>query len=174
MKLLVILFIINKPCCKLYNCIMTVVVKRPWNFATFSNILSETFMPNLVFLTRLSLCVYLRAKFQVSSIFLASFRQGVNLPPTPPPQNEPVKSPPNGLSINAEIHSYALYCWSSSFNLNFSTAISFIISCKLVAYTWNVFVFYSIFNFFDGIGIDIVSRLLFYLDIFLRAWLLFL
>ena len=30
---------------------MTVVVKRPWNFATFSNILSETFMPNLVVLT---------------------------------------------------------------------------------------------------------------------------
>ena len=147
LKLLVISFIINKPCCKLYNCIMTVVVKRPTNFATFSNILSETFMPNLVFLTRLSLCVYLRAKFQVSSIFLASFRQGVNLPPTPPPQNEPVKSPPNGLSINAEIHSYALYCWSSSFNLNFSTAISFIISCKLVAYHWNVSFFIRFLTF---------------------------
>ena len=138
LKILVISFIINKPCCKLYNCIMTVVVKRPTNFATFSNILSETFMPNLVFLTRLSLCVYLRAKFQVYSIFLASFRQGVNLPPTPPPQNEPVKSPPNGLSVNAEILAYALYCWSSSFNLNFLTAKSFNISCKLVAYNWSV------------------------------------
>ena len=38
--------------------------------------------------------VYLRAKFEVSSIILTSFRQGgVILPPTPP-QNEPLKSPP--------------------------------------------------------------------------------
>ena len=37
---------------------------------------------------------YLRAKFQVSSITLTSFRQGVILPP-PPPQNEPLKSPPS-------------------------------------------------------------------------------
>ena len=93
LKLLVILFIINKPCCKLYNCIMTVVVKRPTNFATFSNILSETFMPNLVFLTRLSLCVYLRAKCQVSIIFLASFRQGVNLPPYPSTSKRTCKEP---------------------------------------------------------------------------------
>ena len=89
---------------------MTVFVKRPWNFAAFSNILSETFVPNLVFLTRLSLCLYLRAKFQVSSITLASFRQEVNFTTPPRPQNEPVKSPPNGLSVNAEIHAYALYC----------------------------------------------------------------
>ena len=40
--------------------------------------------------------VYLRAKFEVSSIILTSFRQGVILPPPPPtpPQNEPLKSPP--------------------------------------------------------------------------------
>ena len=38
--------------------------------------------------------VYLRTKFQVSSVILTSFRQGVNLPPTPPPQNKPLKSPP--------------------------------------------------------------------------------
>ena len=37
--------------------------------------------------------VYLRTKFQVSSIILMSFRQGVILP-LPPPQNEPLKSPP--------------------------------------------------------------------------------
>ena len=37
--------------------------------------------------------VYLRAKFEVSSIILTGFRQGVILPPTPP-QNEPLKSPP--------------------------------------------------------------------------------
>ena len=36
--------------------------------------------------------VYLRTKFQVSSIILTSFRQGVNLP-QPPPQNGPLKSP---------------------------------------------------------------------------------
>ena len=91
---------------------MTLFVKRPWNFAAFGNILSETFVPNLVFLTRPSLCLYLRAKFQVSSIILASFRQEVNFttPPPPPPQNEPVKSPSNRLSVNAEIHAYALYC----------------------------------------------------------------
>ena len=120
---------------------MTVFVKRPWNFAVFGKILSETFVPNLVFLTRPSLCLYLRAKFQVSSIILASFRQEVNFttpPSPPPPQNEPVKSPPNGLSVNAEILAYALYCWSSSFNLNFLTAKSFNISCKLVAYNWSV------------------------------------
>ena len=38
--------------------------------------------------------VYLRAKFEVSSIILTSFRQGVILPPPPIPQNEPLKSPP--------------------------------------------------------------------------------
>ena len=38
--------------------------------------------------------VYVRAKFQVSSVTLTSFRQGVTFtPPTPlPPQNEPLKS----------------------------------------------------------------------------------
>ena len=39
--------------------------------------------------------VYLRAKFEISSIILTSFRQGVILPPPPPlPQNEPLKKPP--------------------------------------------------------------------------------
>ena len=42
--------------------------------------------------------VYLRAKFEVSSIILTSFRQGVILP-SPPPQNEPLKSPPR-LGLN--------------------------------------------------------------------------
>ena len=36
--------------------------------------------------------VYLRAKFEVSSIILTSFRHGGIVPP--PPQNEPLKSPP--------------------------------------------------------------------------------
>ena len=35
--------------------------------------------------------VYLCAKFEVSSIILTGFRQG--LIPPPPPQNEPLKSP---------------------------------------------------------------------------------
>ena len=44
--------------------------------------------------------VYLRAKFQVSSIILTSFRRGVILPlPPPPSQNEPLKSPFAHLSI---------------------------------------------------------------------------
>ena len=39
--------------------------------------------------------VYLRAKFGISSIFLKSFRQGVILPPIPPPtQSKPLTSPP--------------------------------------------------------------------------------
>ena len=37
--------------------------------------------------------VYLRAKFEASSIILPSFRRGVILAPLPP-QNEPLKSPP--------------------------------------------------------------------------------
>ena len=37
--------------------------------------------------------VYLRAKFEVSSIILTSFRQGEVLPPSQP-QNKPPKSPP--------------------------------------------------------------------------------
>ena len=38
--------------------------------------------------------VYLRVKFEVSSIILTGFRQGVISPPPPRlPQNEPLKSP---------------------------------------------------------------------------------
>ena len=44
--------------------------------------------------------VYLRAKFEVSSVIVTSFRQRVILPsPPPPPQNRTLKSPPrSGLS----------------------------------------------------------------------------
>ena len=44
--------------------------------------------------------VYLRAKLQVCRVTLTSFRQweggegGNFTPPSPPPQNEPLKSPP--------------------------------------------------------------------------------
>ena len=41
------------------------------------------------------MCVYLRGKFEVSSITLTSFGQGVgNFTPSPPPQNEHLKIPP--------------------------------------------------------------------------------
>ena len=45
--------------------------------------------------------VYLRAKSEVSSIILTGFRRGgVNSPNPPPPQNEPLKSPPRlGLKL---------------------------------------------------------------------------
>ena len=48
--------------------------------------------------------VYLRAKFEVSSIILTSFREGwggggVILPLSHPPQNEPLKIPPR-LGLN--------------------------------------------------------------------------
>ena len=39
--------------------------------------------------------VYLRAKFEISSVIVTSFRQGGNFTPPPTlPQNEPLKSPP--------------------------------------------------------------------------------
>ena len=52
--------------------------------------------------------VYLRAKFEVSSIILTGFRQGGILPPphthTHTPQNEPLKSPPRlGLKMNMQL-----------------------------------------------------------------------
>ena len=48
---------------------------------------------------KLNMCVYLRAKFQVSSLILTSFRQGEgNFTPSPP-QNETLKSPPK-LGLN--------------------------------------------------------------------------
>ena len=51
--------------------------------------------------------VYLRAKFEVSSIILTCFRQGVILPTPPSPQNEPLKNPPrlglNGVLFIQEI-----------------------------------------------------------------------
>ena len=40
------------------------------------------------------MCVYLLTKFQVSSIILTCFRRGNFTPPPSPPQNEPLKSPP--------------------------------------------------------------------------------
>ena len=42
------------------------------------------------------MCVYLRGKFELSSISVTSFRQGggIILPPTPP-QNEPLKPHPD-------------------------------------------------------------------------------
>ena len=48
--------------------------------------------------------VYLRAKFEVSSIVLIGFRQGVILPPPLPPQNEPLTSPTRfGLTPQEEL-----------------------------------------------------------------------
>ena len=38
--------------------------------------------------------VYLCAKFEVSSVILTSFRHGGGNFTSPPPQNEPLKSPP--------------------------------------------------------------------------------
>ena len=51
------------------------------------------------------MCFYLRAKLEVSSIILTSFRQGggVILQPPLPPQNEPRKSPPR-LGLNGMPH----------------------------------------------------------------------
>ena len=67
---------------------------------------------------KLHMCLYLRAKFEVSSIILTSFRLGAiytpppPLPPRPltPPQNETLKSPPRlglkSISLTNEIASF--------------------------------------------------------------------
>ena len=47
-----------------------------------------------VYFIKLHMGVYLRAKFEVSSIILISFRQVGNFTPPPLPQNEPLKSAP--------------------------------------------------------------------------------
>ena len=48
--------------------------------------------------------VYLRAKFEVSSIVLIGFRQGGNFTPPLPPQNEPLTSPTRlGLTPQEEL-----------------------------------------------------------------------
>ena len=70
--------------------------------------------------------VYLRAKFQVSSISLTSFRQGGNFtpPPFPTPQNKTLKRPPRlelrrGLSHLIKSLSFVsrqnfLYSWTNT------------------------------------------------------------
>ena len=62
--------------------------------------LREPWYQKVSFLKLHFLFVYLYTKFEVSSVILTSFRQGVTVPtPTPPrrhpaPQNGPLKSPP--------------------------------------------------------------------------------
>ena len=60
-----------------------------------------------VYFLKLLMCLYLRAKFEVSSIILTSFRQGVILLPPPlphpPPKNETIKSPPR-LGLISPVH----------------------------------------------------------------------
>ena len=51
------------------------------------------------------MAVYLRGKFEVSSLILTSFRQGGILP-RPPPQNEPRKSPPRLGLTYLELNSF--------------------------------------------------------------------
>ena len=51
--------------------------------------------------------VYLRAKFEVSTKILTSFRQGGSFTPLPP-QNEPLKSPPR-LGLRTEYSQTCLY-----------------------------------------------------------------
>ena len=56
------------------------------------------------------MCAYLRTIFQVSSIIVTRFRQGEKgfYPLLPPPQNEPLKSPPR-LGLNETIqHNFSL------------------------------------------------------------------
>ena len=51
--------------------------------------------------------VYLRAKFEFSSLILTSFRHGDNFTPAPPLQNELLKSPPR-LGLNTRLEYQAL------------------------------------------------------------------
>ena len=50
--------------------------------------------------------LYLRAKFEVSSMIVTRFRQGVILLPPPPPQSEPLKSPPRLGLIGCVQHTF--------------------------------------------------------------------
>ena len=54
------------------------------------------------------MCVYLSSKFQVLSIILTNFRQGVILHPPLSPQNKPLKSPPRlgSLNVSAILKNY--------------------------------------------------------------------
>ena len=66
--------------------------------------------------------MYLRAKFEVFSIILTSFRQGGKFTPLPPPQNEPLKSPSRvGLKKHTTVpyrynFKYQVYAWSKCFH----------------------------------------------------------
>ena len=60
-----------------------------------------------VYFLKLHMYVYLRAKFQVCSITLVSFRVS-----PPPPQNEPLKNP----SRSAVGPKITLFCYSSNFD----------------------------------------------------------
>ena len=69
-------------------------VKKCWTFANkcWHQQKRESWYWSKLFL-KLKIWVYLRTKFQFSSIILTSFRQGVILPPSQP-QNKPLKGPP--------------------------------------------------------------------------------
>ena len=62
------------------------------------------------------MCLYLRAKFEVSSIILTSFRrggEGGDFSPPLPPQNEPVKSPSrlwlkDGMGLNVLLFNHTI------------------------------------------------------------------
>ena len=69
--------------------------RRHWLFAKNADIskIKRALVLKGMFSETIYVCVYLCAKFEVSSIILTSFRQGGNFTPLPP-QNEPLKSPP--------------------------------------------------------------------------------
>ena len=48
--------------------------------------------------------LYLREKFQVSSIILTSFRQGVILPPSPPQKRTPKE--PTQIRVSSKLRTY--------------------------------------------------------------------
>ena len=52
------------------------------------------------------MCVYLRTKFQVSSVILTSFTQGEILPHT---TKEPLKSPPRLRLIKCPVYLFPIY-----------------------------------------------------------------
>ena len=52
------------------------------------------------------MCVYLRTKFQVSSIIVMSFRQGVILPPQPHPTAKQTPKKPTQIRVNKNSSKY--------------------------------------------------------------------
>ena len=86
----------------------------------------------MVYFLKLDMCVYVRAKFEVSSIILTSFRQGEggNFNPLLP-QNKPLKSPPR-LGLKQTITVQTMKAVFYKFYLVYSLILSLVYSLRIL------------------------------------------